>query len=67
MTIDLSGPDGNAFALMGIAKNLAKQLEISDINGILDKMMGGDYDNLLEVFEDTFGHVVTLDNKPGEE
>ena len=26
--IDLTGPDGNAFVLLGKAKNLAKQLEL---------------------------------------
>ena len=27
ITVDLTGPDGNAFALIGLAQNLAKQLE----------------------------------------
>ena len=39
--IDLTGPQGNAFYLLGTAKNLAKQL---DLNGkqIMDEMMSGD-------------------------
>ena len=57
--IDLTGPEGNAFALMGYAKKYAKQLEI-DPQPILDDMMSGDYEHLLEVFEEQFGSFVTL-------
>jgi hypothetical protein len=57
--IDLTGPDGNAFALMGYAKKLARQLEI-DSKPIIEDMMSGDYEHLLEVFEEHFGSVVTL-------
>ena len=57
--IDLTGPDGNAFALLGYAKKYAKQLEI-DPQPILDDMMSGDYEHLLEVFEEQFGSFVTL-------
>ena len=57
--IDLTGPDGNAFTLMGYAKKYAKQLEI-DPQPILDDMMSGDYEHLLEVFEEQFGSFVTL-------
>jgi hypothetical protein len=57
--IDLSGPDGNAFALMGYAKTFAKQMDL-DGKAILQDMMSGDYDHLLEVFENNFGMVVRL-------
>ena len=57
--IDLTGPQGNAFYLLGTAKNLAKQL---DLNGkqIMEEMMSGDYENLLQVFDKNFGMFVTL-------
>jgi hypothetical protein len=60
--IDLKGPDGNAFALIGLAQKLAKQLHYQpDERGELTtEMMGGDYDNLLEVFDKHFGEFVTL-------
>jgi len=58
-SIDLTGPDGNAFALMGYAKKYARQLEI-DSNPIIKDMMSGDYEHLLEVFEKHFGTFVTL-------
>ena len=59
ITIDLTGPDGNAFALMGYAKNISRQLGI-DSTPIIKDMMSGDYENLLEVFEENFGEFVTL-------
>ena len=57
--IDLTGPQGNAFFLLGTAKNLAKQLGL-DGNEIQKEMMSGDYENLLQVFDENFGSVVTL-------
>ena len=58
--IDLTGPDGNAFALMGYANRFAKQL---GLNGkeITNEMMQGDYEHLLEVFDKNFGDYVTLE------
>jgi hypothetical protein len=57
--IDLTGPDGNAFNLIGIASNLAKQLDL-DKKKIREEMMSGDYENLLKVFDKYFGEFVTL-------
>jgi|TARA_R110000823_G_scaffold308871_1_gene432710 hypothetical protein len=59
IAIDLTGPDGNAFALMGYAKKFARQLGV-DSEEIISNMMSGDYENLLEVFEENFGSFVTL-------
>ena len=58
--IDLTGPQGNAFALMGMARNLAKQLGF-DSNQIISEMMEGDYENLLTVFDSYFGDYVILE------
>lgn len=57
--IDLAGPDGNAFVLLGYAKNLAKQLAL-DSKKIQSEMMAGDYENLIKVFDKHFGEFVTL-------
>ena len=57
--IDLTGPDGNAFNLIAIAGNLAKQLDL-DKKKIQSEMMSGDYENLLKVFDKYFGEFVTL-------
>jgi len=55
----LTGPQGNAFSLLGTAKKLASQLGL-DGNQIMDEMMSGDYENLLQVFDKNFGSIVTL-------
>ena len=60
--IDLTGPDGNAFALMGYAKRFAKQLEWEDGGAaLINEMMEGDYEHLLEVFDNAFGDFVILE------
>jgi len=43
--IDLLGPEGNAFALLGIARDLAIKLDL-DWNYIHTEMTSGDYENL---------------------
>ena len=58
--IDLTGPDGNAFALMGYAKDLARQLELDETT-IIKEMMGGDYEHLIQIFENNFGEYVILE------
>ena len=57
--IDLSGPAENAFALIGYAKKLAKQLG-KDGDAITTEMMSGDYENLVSVFDREFSKYVDL-------
>ena len=63
IVIDLTGPDGNAFALMGYAQNFAKQLgrNAEEIRVLINEMMSGDYENLLQVFDREFGEYVILE------
>jgi hypothetical protein len=58
--VDLTGQDGNAFVLLGIAKGLCKQLEIED-DIILDDMKSGDYEQLIETFDNYFGDLIDLE------
>ena len=58
-SFDLTGPDGNAFALLGQAKRYASQLDM-DYSIIQKEMTLGDYENLLKVFDKYFGGFVTL-------
>lgn len=58
--IDISGPEGNAFFLLGTASKFAKQLGL-DHEAILAEMKNGDYEHLIEVFDTHFGHVVDLE------
>jgi hypothetical protein len=60
IVVDLTGPDGNAYVLMGLASRLAKQLGF-DSEIIINDMKSGDYENLLEVFDGNFGDYVILE------
>lgn len=57
--IDLTGPQGNAFFLLGTANRLGRQLDL-DTDQILDEMKSGDYEQLLQVFDKYFGEFVNL-------
>lgn len=59
ITIDLTGPQGNAFYLLGTAKNLANQLGLNGAE-IMEEMKSSDYENLIQTFDKYFGSVVTL-------
>lgn len=60
--VDLTGPNGNAFYLMGLAKSLADRLGL-DAKAIRKEMTTGDYDNLIAVFDKYFGEHVILYTK----
>jgi hypothetical protein len=57
--IDLTGPQGNAYFLLGTAGTLARQLGL-DNKAIQSEMMSGDYENLVQTFDRYFGRIVTL-------
>ena len=60
--IDLTGPEGNAYALMAYAKKFAKQLGYDDfkIQCIIEEMKLTDYEGLLHTFDREFGSFVIL-------
>ena len=58
--IDLTGPDGNAYVLMGYARRYAKDLSLN-ANSIVQEMTSGDYENLIQVFDKYFGDFVVLE------
>lgn len=60
IVIDLTGPEGNAFVLLGYAHDYAKQLGL-DGHVISEEMMSGDYEHLIETFDKYFGTFVTLE------
>ena len=57
--VDLTGPQGNAFCLLGLARRYAKQVGI-DPHEVFVEMTNGDYENLIKVFDKYFGSFVTL-------
>jgi len=58
--IDLTGPQGNAFVLLGYAKQFARQLKL-DGNKIIAEMQEDDYEHLVETFDKYFGEFVILE------
>jgi len=60
LVIDLTGPDGNAYVLLGYASRFAKQLGL-DFDKVKNEMTSGDYENLLKVFDGYFGSFVILE------
>ena len=62
MKIELSGPQGNAFYLMGLVDNFGRQLNLTQeiVNKIIKEMRSSDYDDLLKTFIKNFGMIVQL-------
>ena len=60
--VDLTGPQGNAYYLMGLANNLSRQLGYDKLHQerIIEEMMLTDYEGLLHTFDREFGLLVTL-------
>ena len=58
--IDLTGPQGNAYYLLGQAQHLSRQLDLNSAT-VLDQMRSGDYENLVQVFDRYFGDYVILE------
>tara|TARA_Y100001970_G_C13657246_1_gene566480 strand:+ start:235 stop:459 length:225 start_codon:yes stop_codon:yes gene_type:complete len=61
--IDLTGPQGNAFYLLGLAVKLCNQIGFSGLatQGILEDMKNGDYEHLITRFDYHFGDVIDLE------
>lgn len=58
--IDLTGPQGNAFYLLGVAQKSAKDLKLN-AETVMSEMKSGDYENLINVFEKYFGEYYILE------
>jgi len=63
IVIDLTGPDGNAFVLLGTARDLARKIGYSkeESDALQARMTSGDYENLLKEFDKAFGKFVILE------
>jgi hypothetical protein len=60
--IDLNGPEGNAFYLMGMAMNFAKKLGWTKEQKakLRVELTFSDYENLINIFDKHFGEFVIL-------
>lgn len=63
MVIDLTGPQGNAYCLLGYAKSFGQELGYTkeQMDKISEDMRSSDYEHLLEVFDREFGNLVILE------
>ena len=59
MEMDLTGPEGNVYVLIGTAMNLARQFGYDD-EMIKEQIMSGDYENADQTFDKHFGEHVIL-------
>jgi len=62
--IDLLGPDGNAYVLMGYTKQVLRAMGYSgvEIREVLDDMMSSDYKHLVDtMLEVTEGYITVND------
>lgn len=65
--IDLNGPEGNAFVLLGYASRLGKQIYGPEkTEEILEEMKLSTYELLILTFDKYFGSIVTLYRDGGE-
>jgi len=54
--IDLTGPDGNAFVLMGIVKSTFRRSGAPELGEeIVKEMTAGDYEHLITTFDKYLG------------
>ena len=59
--IDLTGPEGNVFVLMGKVSGLLRmQGRENEKDRIISEMTSSDYENAVRVFDEEFGEIVVL-------
>lgn len=60
--VDLRGPEGNAWALLALAGQLGRSLDMekNEILQIKEDMISGDYEHLVDTFDRHFGDFVVL-------
>lgn len=59
ITVDIKGPDGNAFVILSLANKLAKQFNL-DYQAIKKEMTSSNYDHLIKTFNVYFGKFVDI-------
>ena len=65
--INKSGPNGNAFAIMGVVDNILKQCGRDDRKEVMKNMRSGDYEHLCSVaIRETGGLIEFTDGPPDD-
>lgn len=60
--INLTGPKGNIFYILGLVKKLSKELNY-DFNKIHNEVLNGNYTNAIKVIEKYFGEYIIFIKK----
>ena len=60
ITVDLTGSEGNAFCLLGLANKLCKKTDL-DFEIVYKDMTSSDYENLVQDFDKYFGSFEILE------
>jgi hypothetical protein len=63
IVIDLTGPRGNAFFLMAVAEDCAKEADWSEeeTQAMIADMKSDDYEHLVQVLDKNFGYILILE------
>ena len=65
MDIDATEPQGNAFSIMGLVRQLLKDSgRFHEWPEVQKRMMAGDYDNLCDVAEEVTFCLIRVVNRP---
>lgn len=62
LELNLTGPQGNAFCVMGNAQKLCRELGFTKekTDSIIEDMKSGDYEHLIDVMEENFGDYIIM-------
>lgn len=60
--MDLAGPQGNAYFLLGSARKLGRSvgMDSDEIKAMMADMQSSNYKHLVKTFDKHFGHLVDL-------
>ena len=58
--IDLTGPQGNAYFLLGTASKLSNDCGYDTVE-VLAEMQSSDYEHLIQTFDKYFGMIIDLE------
>lgn len=63
LIIDITGPLGNAFYLLGIARELCETelMTEEETNKFIEELKSADYEHLIKTLDKKFGHILILE------
>lgn len=68
LKLDISGPKGNAFCILGIAQDYFRQCDVDkdDVSAFMTEAKSGNYDHLVKTFTAATGIKCYADPEPRE-